>query len=85
MMNDAAELMQRTDTITWNRTEWLLPVPQNEIQKEFGYISILIARNDSVLPGKYSTKQIRFFDWDGEPIDAQDVDFWVYMPKHPTK
>ena len=84
-MNDTAELMQKTVPLTWNKPELMLPVPQNEIQKEFGYISILIAGNDSVLPGKYSTKQMRFFDYDAEPIDTQDVEFWAYMPKYPNK
>ena len=84
-MNDTAELMQTTVPLTWNRHEWMLPEERTELEKEFGYISILIAGNDSVLPGKYSTKQMRFFDYDAEPIDTQDIEFWAYMPKHPNK
>jgi hypothetical protein len=73
-----------TQTISWNTTKWL-PEERTELEKEFGYISILIAQNGGVIPGKYSTKHKRFFDWDAEPIGIEFVDFWSYMPKHPTK
>lgn len=83
-MNDTAELMQRTVPLTWNKPEWMLPEERTELEKEFGYISILIAQNGGVIPGKYSTKHKRFFDWDAEPIGIEFVDFWAYMPKHPN-
>ena len=55
-MNDTAELMQRTVPLTWNKPEWMLPEERAYLEKEFGYISILIANTGGgVIPGKYST------------------------------
>ena len=85
-MNDTAELMQKTVPLTWNKPEWMLPEERAYLEKEFGYISILIANTGGgVIPGKYSTKHHRFFDHDAEPIGMEFVDFWAYTPKHPTK
>lgn len=84
-MNDTAELMQKTVPLTWNKPEWMLPEAQSDLEKEFGFISVVLAVNTITIPGKYSIKSMRFFDYDAEPIDTQDVEFWAYMPKNPNK
>lgn len=84
-MNETAECLQRTVSLTWNKPEWLLPEPQNEFQKDFDYISILIATQGGVIPGRYHHKQMRFFDYDAGSINTEFVEFWAYIPKHPTR
>ena len=86
-MNDNAELMQTTVGLTWNKPEWLLPEPQTADEEYNGIICVLLSCGNTRLchEGRYQIKSGKFTDKQGNDHYPSNVDFWAYMPKHPTK
>jgi len=77
-MNDTAELMQKTVPLTWNKPEWMLPQISTD--------DILIAdTNGMVFQGVYNKAKGEFQNGHGFLVELEFIDFWAYIPKHPTK
>ena len=75
-MSNTAELMQTTVPLTWNKPEWMLP--------EAGKDLILAVDSGEMLKGGFNGVEGNFFFEYGD-LGLSEVDFWAYMPKHPTR
>lgn len=79
------ELMQRTVDLKWYSPEWMLPKAQSAIDIAVNLVDILIAHHEQSEAGYFDTNTNSFCREDGTEIETKEIDFWAYMPEHPTK